>query len=449
MSASAQPSRAGVVGAGLGGTMMAIYLARRGHVVDVYERRPDPRRAAVRGPSMNLGLSRRGIEALDRVGLAGEVLRLAIPMTGRVVHDQDSGTVYQPYGRSDREVIHAVKRNDINAVLLAAAEATGKVRFHFLHRCLHLDRELGTARFHDEASGEETTGNADFWVGADGLFSAVRQSVQRGQRADYQQEFLDWGWKELLIPPGPGGSFRLEKNAFHLWPRGRCMLFAHPNREGSFTCSVVLPLAGESSIESLADPMRVNAFFAATFPDLVPLVPDLAEQFLASPVVSLVTIRTAPWHHGERVVLLGDSAHAVVPFYAQGMNAAFEDCAVLDDCLARANGDRAAAFARYQTLRKPHTDALAEMSKQNFLELRDRVRSPWLRVRRRLDNGLNRCLGDRWAPLHARVTNTSIPYAEALRLQRRQDRVVLLTGLGLGLAALLGALGFLRPRGRR
>jgi len=421
--------------------MIALYLARRGYQVEVFERRPDLRRSNVRGPSMNLGLSRRGIESLQRVGLSEQVLELAIPMTGRVVHDLGGGIGYQPYGRNGSEVIQAIKRNDINAVLIDAAEATGSVRLTFEQRCLRLDRDTGTARFCNEATGEETTETADFWVGADGLFSTVRQTMQRGLRADYQQEYLDWGWKEITIPPDSDGSCRLEKNAFHLWPRGGSLLFAHPNQDGSFTCSLVLPLQGERSLESIDSPRRVHEFFDETFPDLRPMVPDLAEQFLANPVVSLVTIRTWPWHYRDRMVLLGDSAHAVVPFYAQGMNAAFEDCAVLDECLARHGDDRAAAFGEYQARRKRHTDALARMSKQNFLELRDKVRSPSLRMRRKLDNLLNRWLGNRWAPLHARVTNTSIPYADALELERRQDRIVSWAGVGLGLLAFLGACG--------
>lgn len=435
--------RVAVVGAGLGGTMMAIYLARRGYAVDVYERRPDLRETNTPGPSMNLGLSRRGIDSLDRVGLADKILSLGIPMLGRVVHDADGGTVFQPYGRDPSQVIHALKRNDINRVLLEELGRYDNVRLGFERRCLAFDRDAGTARFRHEVTGEETTESADFWVGADGVFSGVRQAMQRKERADFTQEFLDWGWKELRIPAGPGGSFRLEKNAFHLWPRGGSMLFAHPNPEGTFICSLVLPFEGETSLGSLDRRERVLAYFERTYPDLVPLIPDLAEQFLANPVVSLVSIRTSPWFYRDRMVLLGDSAHAVVPFYAQGMNAAFEDCAVLDECLGRHPDDRAAAFAEYQDLRKRHTDALAEMSKENFRELRDRVRSPWLRARRKVDAVLGKALADRWVPLHARVTNTSIPYADALEMSRRQDRLLAWTGLGLALATAFTVAGAL------
>lgn len=426
--------RVSVVGAGLGGAMMAIYLARRGFEVDVFERRPDLRTLDVPGPSMNLGLSRRGIESLRRVDLAETVLAMGIPMMGRIIHDIDGTTAFQPYGRDGAQVIHALQRNDINRALLEALGSSGNVRLRFETRCSALDRDTGTARFVDNA-GRESSETADVWVGADGLYSTVRQTMQRGLRADFQQEHLDWGWKELRIPAGPGGAFLLEKNAFHLWPRGGSLLFAHPNRDGCFTCSLVLPFQGGASLESLAEPEQVLDFFNRTYPDLVPLVPDLVEQFLRNPVVPLVSIRTSPWSYRDRVVLLGDAAHAVVPFLAQGMNAAFEDCALLDQCLAAHPGDRAAAFRHYERNRKRHTDALAEMSKQNFLVLRDRVRSPLQRARHKLDTALSKVVGDRWAPLHARVTNTTIPYADALDLERRQDRIVKYAGLALGASA--------------
>jgi len=437
----------GVVGAGLGGSMMAIFLARRGFAVDVYERRQDLRALDVPGPSMNLGLSRRGIESLRKVDLAETVLAMGIPMAGRIIHDLDGRTAFQPYGKNGNQVIHALQRNDINRALLDALGACGNVRLCFETRCSGLDRDTGSARLLDNA-GRETTETADVWVGADGVYSTIRQTMQRGLRADYQQEYLDWGWKELRIPSGPGGAHLLEKNAFHLWPRGGSLLFAHPNRDGSFTCSLVLPFQGEASLESLTEREPVLDFFTRTYPDLVPLVPDLAEQFLNNRIVPLVSVRTSPWSYRDRVVLLGDAAHAVVPFYAQGMNAAFEDCALLDQCLGEHPGDRAAAFREYERRRKRHTDALAEMSKQNFRELRDRVRSPWMRARHRLDTALSRVAGDLWAPLHARVTNTSIPYADALDLERRQDRIVKCAGIALGVGAGIALLRALSGRSR-
>jgi kynurenine 3-monooxygenase len=439
-----QRAKITIVGAGLGGAALAVYLGRRGFPVDVYDLRGDPRGGSFTGPSMNLGLSRRGIAALERLGLAGEVLAKGIPMQGRVVHGPRGELSFQPYGGRPEHVINAIQRRDINVSLIAAADALDNVRFHFERRCLEIDRDARAATFRDERTGVRAVAPYDVLIGADGVFSVVRHWMQRGERADYSQEFLDWGWKELRIPPGPGGSCRFERNAFHLWPRGHCLLFAHPNADGSFTCSFVLPFQGEPSFASLASDEAVAGFFARDFPDIVPLVPDLAEQFRRNPVVKLVTTRTSQWHYQGSIALLGDAAHAVVPFYAQGMNAALEDCAVLDDCVARHGDDFATAFAEYQALRRRHTDALAELSKRNFLELSDRVRSPLLRARRWIDIGLSRLLDDRWTTLHSRVTNTCTPYADAVEQARRQDRILGWAGAGLALLAAAGVIRRLR-----
>jgi kynurenine 3-monooxygenase len=425
-----------VVGAGLGGSMMTLYLARRGYRVTVFERRRDPRLEEISTTSMNLGLSRRGIESLRRAGLAEQALQLVIPMSGRVIHDLQGRLIHQPYGNGGTEVINAIRRGDINALLIRAAAALPQVTFAFQTRVLALDPKGPSLDVRDEAGGEERRETFDFVVGADGLFSPVRQSMHRGERAEYAQEFLDWGWKELTVPPGPGGTSRMEREAFHLWPRGGSLLFAHPNKDGSFTCSLVLPFQGPRSFATLTQPGAVSELFSSMFPDLLPLIPDLEEQFARRPIINLVTTRTSPWHYEDKVVLLGDAAHAVVPFYAQGMNAAFEDCAVLDDCLGRRPEDRRAAFAEYQAIRKPNTDALAEMSKQNFLELRDSVRSPWPRARKTLDLFLHRLLGEAWMPLHARVTHTCVPYARAVEMTRRQTRILVSVGVAAAMALL-------------
>jgi kynurenine 3-monooxygenase len=433
-----------IVGAGLGGAALAIYLGRRGFPVEVYDLRNDPRDGTFIGPSMNLGLSRRGLVALERLGLAGPVLDRAIPMRGRVVHQQDGEMSFQPYGGRAEHVINAIQRRDINVALIAAADALDNVRFRFGQRCLEVDKAARTAVFRDERTLSLESVGYDVLIGADGVFSAVRAWMQRGERADYLQEFLDWGWKELRIPAGPGGSYPFERNAFHLWPRGHSLLFAHPNLDGSFTCSFVLPFEGEPSFSSLATDDAVLRFFAREFPDIFPLVPDLAEQFRRNAVVNLVTTRTSMWHYEGSIALLGDAAHAVVPFYAQGMNAALEDCAVLDDCIERHPGDWQGAFSEYQALRRQHTNALADLSKQNFLELSDRVRSPLLRARRFVDIGLSRLLDDRWTTLHARVTNTCTPYADAVEMARRQDRILGWAGGALALAAVYGLTRLLR-----
>ena len=415
--------RVAVVGGGLGGTLMACYLARRGYEVEIHEARPDLRRADTAGPSMNLGLSRRGIESLAQVGLNDVKERLGIPMLGRVIHPIGHGLRFQTYGNFDGQVIYATARNELNRMLLDLAASLPGVRLVFQSKCIDLDRDRPALLLEDE-HGKAAWREFDFIVGADGVFSAVRRLTLQRERCNLHQEYLPWGWKELRISTAMAKTVGMKGNAFHLWPRGDTMIFAHPNHDGSFTCSLVMPLEGPRSFASLPDAARVRAFFDELFPDLPPLMPDLEAQFQASPVVNLISIKVSPWFYKDRVVLLGDAAHAVFPFYAQGMNAAFESCRVLDECLAAHRSDRAAAFRAFEERRKKDTDALEQMSRENFVELIDRVRSPWVRARRRVDSWINRLFPRLWMSLHARVTHTTMPYAKALELARRQDRTL-------------------------
>lgn len=443
MGAPGADRRALVAGAGIAGATMALTLARRGYEVEVFERRSDPRASRVPGPSMNLGLSRRGVHSLDRLGLLDAVMEKVIPMYGRVIHDPEGHLTFQSYGTRE-QAIYAVQRSDLNNLLIDAADALPNVRFHFGRKLVSLDPEARKARFRrvEGAEGGKEERTYRLLIGADGVHSAVRRAIHRGARADVHRTYLPWGWKELSIPPGPGGAFVFEKNAFHLWPRGAGMLFAHPNLGGGFTCSLVLPFEGPVSFASLERPEEVDELFRTQYGDIAERVPDLAAQFAARPVVTLVDLRTSRWYHPEGVVLIGDAAHAVVPFYAQGMNAAFEDCRILDAWLAGCPDDLATAFRGYQRERKRHTDALADLSKQNFTELRDRVRSPALQARKKLDAGLHGVLGERWMPLHDIVTHTLKPYADAREQARRQDRIVqgALAGAGLLAAGLLARL---------
>ncbi|MGI5282887.1 FAD-dependent oxidoreductase [Nonomuraea polychroma] len=417
-----------IVGAGPAGSLLACYLAGRGHRVAVYEGRPDPRRHDdEEGRSINLGLSARGVKALTDVGLMTDIWPLTVPMRGRAVHGPGGKVTFHPYGTSDDQILYSIRRRDLVTKLVDHAMAAGAA-FHFEHRVVDLDRD-GPALVTEHA-----TVPADAVVGADGAFSTVRTLMRRGVRADFHQEFLSWGYKELTIPKVPD-----HHEALHVWPGGDDgLIVTHPNLDGSMTATLFLPA---ERFAVISDP---EAFFAERFPDALPLMPDLAEEFAQRPVGHLVSIRTTPWHDGGKVVLIGDAAHAVYPFYGQGMNSALEDCTVLDRCLADA-ADPAAAFAAFESARRPHTDVLDELSRRNFVELRERVRSPLHHLRKQADLALARLLPGRWVPLYTMISHTTTPYADALARSRRQDAV--LGGTAAGAAGLL-ALTMLARKGR-
>ncbi|WP_328807577.1 FAD-dependent oxidoreductase [Nonomuraea antri] len=397
-----------IVGAGPAGSLLACYLAKGGHRVDVYERRSDPRgHDDAEGRSINLGLSARGVRALTDVGLMSEIWPLTVPMRGRAVHTPDGHVSFHPYGTRQEEILHSIRRRDLVVSLIRHASAAG-VTFHF-------DTPLT-----DLPEGDAV-------VGADGAFSTVRTLMQRTVRADFRQEFLPWGYKELTIPRVPS-----HHEALHVWPGGDDgLIVTHPNLDGSATATLFLPY------ERFAEITDPEAFFARRFPDALDLIPDLAKEYAERPVGHLVSVRTAPWHHEGRIVLIGDAAHAVYPFYGQGMNSALEDCTVLDACVAEHGDDLAAAFAEFERRRRPHTDVLDELSRQNFVELRERVRSPLHAARKRADLMLARAFPGRWVPLYTMVSHTTTPYADALARAERQDAVLRWAALGgAGLAAI-------------
>jgi kynurenine 3-monooxygenase len=437
-----------VVGAGLAGSLMALYLARRGYQVRVLDRRPDPGPAGAAmadpGRSINLGMSRRGIRALHDVGLlpsAGLAAR-TVPMRGRVVHAPDGSLSFQPYGTGDDQILHSVLRADLNRALVDAAHALPGVDIRYGHRVVELDRDAPAVVAIEERTGEHIKHVAELVIGADGANSAVRTLLHHGIRANFRREYLDWGYRELTIPADP----RIRLEALHVWPGGGAgLIVAHPNRDGSLTATVFLPFEGEGSFATLDSAAQIKRFFRTTFPDTLDLIPDLVAQFRRHPANAMVTVRTTPWQHEGKVVLIGDAAHAVYPFYGQGMNAAFEDCTVLDGCLGRYPDDRTAALCEFQAMRKPHTDVLADLTSRNFIELRDRLRSPMFLARKHADLVLSRLFPRSWKPLYTMVSHTTVPYADALARARRQDRILAAGAAGLvGLAA-LGA-GFTRMR---
>lgn len=425
-----------VVGSGLAGTLMAIYLAKRGYKVTLYERNDDMRSKPVpRGRSINLALSRRGINALEEVGVAEKLMRLAIPMRGRMIHSVTGELTFQSYGKNDEEVIYSISRHSLNCALLNAAEEFPNVEVFFEHRCVGADLNRVAVLIEDPETKDILNIPAEIVVAADGAYSAVRGTMQVSpDRFDYSQTFLPHGYKELTIPALPDGSHALEKNYLHIWPRHDFMLIALPNLDGTFTCTLFYPHVGGNGFASLQTPEDVRRFFTTNFPDVVPLMPTLTDDFFHNPTGAMVTVRTFPWQHRGRFVLVGDAAHAVVPFYGQGMNASFEDCSVLDDCMDEFGEDWPAVFEAYQNRRKPNTDTLSELAVENYLEMRSKVASPLFLFKKKLDNMLATLLPGIYLPLYTMVSFTTIPYAEAVARARLQDRIL------LGGAALLGVM---------
>lgn len=426
-----------IIGTGLAGSLMACYLGKAGRRVELYDRRPDPRVGPLQGGrSINLALSVRGLHALSELGLAERVVKSSVLMRGRMIHPVRGPLKFQPYGKDDTEALHSVSRAGLNLLLVQAAAEYPSVRLHFDHRCTEVDLKDGTVEY--DCNGQEKRIQAQVIIGADGAYSAVRNSMQKLDRTDYSQSYLTHGYKELTIPPTSAGDFLMEPNALHIWPRGDYMMIALPNADRSFTCTLFWPYDGPHSFTRLTTEREVAEFFSVHFPDAVPLIPDLGPAYLANPIGSLVTVRTRPWHVAGRAVLVGDAAHAVVPFLGQGMNAAFEDCTVLADCLAR-HTDRPRAFAEYEARRKVHADVLADLCIDNFVEMRDKVGSPLFLLKKKLDVLLHKLLPRHILPLYTMIEFTRIPYADALARARRQNRAVLATA-GLILAAVAFAL---------
>jgi len=413
-----------LIGSGLAGGLLAAYLGRRGYDVDLYERRADPREGnIVGGRSINLAISTRGIHALEQIGIADEALQHAIPMRGRMIHDKSGALHFTPYDVDPKNCINSIGRAALNTTVIEAAQRYPNVRVHFNHKCTEVD--LNSPVAHLETVNGAVTARGDAVIGVDGAFSAVRKSMQREiANFQYDESYLAHGYKELTLPPGPDGSWRMEKNALHIWPRKSFMMIALPNPDGSFTCTLFWEFEGPRSFATTQTKEDVRQFFDEEFPDALPLMPTLLEDFRNNPTGSLVTIRCAPWYYRDKICLLGDAAHAVVPFYGQGMNAAFEDCVVLDECLEKFHDNRQRAFAEYFSRRKENADALADLAIGNFVEMRDKTASRAFRAKKRLDHFLEGALPGIYLPLYTMVTFTRIPYADAARRARGQDHIV-------------------------
>lgn len=407
------PSSVNILGGGLAGSLMAVFMAQKGYQVQVYERRPDMRKNQLDGGrSINLALSVRGMYALEQTGMYDEIMELAIPMYGRMMHARDATLNFQSYSKDEKTCIYSVSRAELNMRLMSLSESLPGVTYHFEQKCEDVEFDTGKVWMRDLNSGEKYLAPADISMACDGAFSAVRYDMQKTPRFNFSQHYLEHGYKELTIPPGPDGSFQMEKNALHIWPRGSFMMIALPNLDGSFTCTLFFPYKGEYGFDNLDTEEKVMAFFQKEFPDAVPLIPDLLEDFFTNPTSSLVTIRCFPWVYEDKVALMGDASHAIVPFFGQGMNAAFEDCTVMSAFVDLCQPDFEEVFERYQVERKVNAEAIADMALENFIEMRDSVGNPEFLFRKEVEHRLERHFPD-YVSRYELVSFSRIPYAEA------------------------------------
>lgn len=412
-----------IVGAGLVGSLWAVYLSKAGYKVTIVERRPDIRKAEISaGKSINLALSTRGWKALDTVGVGDEIREIAIPMPGRMMHDLKGNLTFQPYGK-EGQAIYSVSRGGVNAKMMDIAEKHGNAQIFYNEKCIDVNLEKGIV-YTETASGEIKQYQSDVVFAADGAFSAVRYNgMQKLDRFNYSQNYIDDGYREILLPANTDGSYKLEKNALHIWPRGRFMLIALPNEDGSFTCTLFMPFKGEKSFETLTTKEAVNTFFKTTFPDFYEMMSNIADAWEDHPLSSLAIIRCYPWTHGK-TALMGDAAHATVPFYGQGMNCGFEDCTVLWELMQKHNEDWKKIFEEYQLMRKPDGDGVQDLSLHNYHVMRDYVADPKFLLQKKIEAFFSEKHPEKWMPLYSQVTFSHIRYSEAWKKGQIQDAIM-------------------------
>lgn len=418
-----QEKKITMIGAGLVGSLAAVYLAKQGYNVTIYERRPDMRKEdIVAGRSINLALSDRGWRGLAGAGVDTLIRGTAIPMHSRHIHNADGSEINQPYGK-ENQAIYSISRRDINCLLMDAAEKNG-VHIFFNHRVTNYDIISNRLTIENTIDNKSFTLTPDLLISSDGAFSAGRLGIQFTDRCNYSQQYLEHGYKELLITAGDNNTFLIEKNALHIWPRGGYMLIALPNPDGSFTCTLFFPFEGNPSFAMLKTEADVVQFFATQFPDALKLMPTLAHDFFANPTGSLVTVRCKPWTYANRMLLIGDAAHAIVPFYGQGMNCGFEDCYTLNELITKHNHNWAAIMPEYEAQRKPAADGIAELAVMNFIEMRDLVGNAKFLLRKKIEGAFNAKHPQLWQPLYTMVTFSHMPYHEALALGKKQDVIM-------------------------
>ena len=414
-----------IIGGGLVGSLWAVYLAKAGYKVDVYERRTDMRKTKMSaGKSINLATSYRGWKALDAVGIGDAIRKIALPMFGRSLHHLNGAVNYQPYGIND-QAIYSVSRGDINSKLMDLAEENKNVNIHFNEECVNVDLVKGSAFFKNSQAGAITECTADVVFATDGAFSAARYTaMQKLDRFNYSQNYIEDGYREVLLPANADGSPKLETNRLHIWPRGRFMLIALPNFDNSFTCTLFMPFEGhEYCFNKLTDKTKVETFFKEVFPDFIGMMPTVADAWEDHPLSALAIIRCYPWYHGK-VMLMGDAAHATVPFFGQGMNCGFEDCTVMWDLMQKHNEDWKKIGEEYQVLRKPNGDAVQDLSLQNYLVMRNKVADADFQLLQKMERRISELYPDKYFPIYTMVSFTDIEYRTALEKGNAQEQVI-------------------------
>lgn len=411
-----------IIGSGLVGSLLAIYLRKRGHDITVFDRRPDIRNIKFSGRSINLAMSNRGWTALKEVGIEEEIKKIGIPLDKRAMHVVGQPEYYQKYGK-DGEAIWSISRGVLNKKMIDLAEDAG-VNFRFNEKVWDVDLPEAKIFTGETEKSEWKEYHYDLIFGCDGAFSRVRHKMQRRSRFDYSQDFIDVGYKELTIPANVDGSHKLDKNSFHIWPRGKFMLIAMPNLDGSFTCTLFMPFEGKVSFENIKTREQAQEFFVTYFPNVMQVMDSLMEDFFINPTSAMVTMKCYPWTYWDKVALVGDSAHAVVPFYGQGMNAGFEDIYCLNQIIEKLGDDWEAIFSTYQKERKPNADAIAELSYRNFMEMSSKTADPKFLLQKKIEKRFAQKFPEKWIPAYSRVTFSNRPYAEALAIGDAQEELM-------------------------
>ncbi len=416
------PQKIAVVGSGLVGTLLAIYLKRAGHTVHVFDRSPDIRTIQFSGRSINLVMSDRGWKALKDVGLDEEIRKIGIPVDKRAIHLQDGKLNYQFYGK-EGEAIFSLSRGVLNRKMVDLAEAEG-VEFFFERKIWDINLPTATLYEGESEQGAWSELKYDKVFGADGAFSRIRHRMQRQSMFDYSQEFMEIGYKELHIPANANGSHKIDKNSLHIWPRGNFMLMALANLDGTFTCTLFMPFEGQNSFESLKDETSLVDFFAKYFPDTKEVIPDLVRDFFKNPTSYLAIMKCFPWTFEGKVALIGDSAHAIVPFYGHGMNAGFEDITILNEMMQKYGDDWNQIFKAYEISRKPNADAIAELSRRNFEEMSNKTADEKFLLQKKIEKWFSDKHPEKWLPLYSRVTFSLQPYSEAMAIGDFQNKIM-------------------------